>query len=65
MQLKNNNAILVKLLEYFVYILVFRYFFCLFLFNGVLLKVETSNTSPCALTVIQLSIQQCKMESRH
>ena len=37
------------LLEYFVYILVIRYLFCWFLFNGVLLKDETSNTNPRAL----------------
>ena len=40
-------------------------FVLLFLFNAVLLRVETTATNPSALTVIQLSIQQCKMESRY
>ena len=31
----------------------------------VLYREETSSTNPCALTVAQLSIQHCKMESRH
>ena len=57
---KNDNAILLILLGYFVYILVFRCLFYLLLFNGVLLRGETSSTNRCALTVIQLSIQQCK-----
>ena len=57
---KNDNAILVTLVEYFVCILVFRYLFCLSLFNGVLLREEASSTNPFALTAIQLSIQQCK-----
>ena len=61
----NDNAISAKLLEHFLYNLVFSCLICLFLFNGVLLREETSNTNPCALTVIQLSIRQCKIESRH
>ena len=51
---KNNNAILVALQEHFVYILVCRCLFCLFLFDGVLLKEEASSMNPFALTVIQL-----------
>ena len=57
---KNNNAILVTLLEYFVYILVCKCLFCLFLYDGVLLREEASSMNPFPLTVIQLSIQQCK-----
>ena len=60
MLLKNNNAILVTMLEYFLYILVCRCLFCLFLFDGVLLREEASSMNPFALAVIQLSIQQYK-----
>ena len=58
---KYDNAILVTFLEYFVCILVFRYLFCLFLFNG----EEGSSTNPFALTAIQLSIQQCKWKAHN
>ena len=55
---RNDNAILT--LEYSVYILVFRCLFCLFLFNGVLLREETSRTNPLPLCSFNFQLNNAK-----